>query len=145
MCDDLDESRWFYGETLGLELALDAEVEPDLRELVCELTGVPAGTRIHMLLFKDADEPSGKYLLLHYFSASTGRLRHRMRPGLLGLSLYSHRIDNLDGLSERFTAGGAELAMAARRVPDGAPAGTRRLLARGPNDELFEFIETGPA
>lgn len=145
MCDDLDESRWFYGETLGLELALDAEVEPDLRELVCELTGVPAGTRIHMLLFKDANEPSGKYLLPHYFSASTGRLRHRMRPGLLGFSLYSHRIDNLDGLSERFTAGGAELAMAARRVPDGAPAGTRRLLARGPNDELFEFIETGPA
>lgn len=145
VCADLDQSRRFYRETLGLELALDAEVGADLREVVCELTGIPAGTRIHMLLFKDADEPSGKYLLLHYFSASTGRLHHRMRPGLLGLSLYSHRVDDLDGLSARLAAGAAELVMDTGQAPARVQAEPRRLLARGPNDELFEFVEEASA
>ena len=141
VCADLDESRRFYGETLGLSLALDAEVDPALQEVVCELTGVPPGTRTHMLLFMDPAEPSGKYLLLHYFSASKGRLRDRMRPGRLGTSLYTHAVDDLDGVHRSLVAGGAEILADPRAVDIGSPGHARLLLARGPNEELFELIE----
>ena len=141
VCADLDESRRFYGETLGLSLALDAEVAPELQEVVCELTGVPPGTRTHMLLYMDQAEPSGKYLLLHYFSASQGRLRGRMRPGRLGTSLYSHFVDDFDGVHRRLVQSGAEILTAPRSVDTGNGVRARLLLACGPNEELFELVE----
>ncbi len=141
VCADLDESRRFYGNTLGLSLALDAEVDPSLQELVCELTGVPPGTRTHMLLFKDAAEPSGKYLLLHYFSASRARVRSRMRPGRLGTSLYTHLVDDLDAIHGRLAAGGAQIVTEPRPMAAGGHGQARLLLAVGPNEEMFELVE----
>ena len=143
VCADLDESRRFYGETLGLSLALDAAVAPELQEVVCELTGVPPGTRTHMLLYMDKAEPSGKYLLLHYFSASKGRLRGRMRPGRLGTSLYSHLVDDFDAVHRRLVQSGAEILTAPRAVDIGNGGRARLLLACGPNEELFELLERG--
>jgi len=141
VCGDLDASRRFYEGLLGLQPGTDAEVSAELRDIVCDLTGVPHGNRIHMLIYQQPDEPSGKYLLVHFFEASKRRLEGRMRPGHLGISLYTHDVEDLTGLERRLREAGVEIVSGPTTVAAG-PAGTyRALLARGPNEELFELRE----
>jgi catechol 2,3-dioxygenase-like lactoylglutathione lyase family enzyme len=132
-CADLDATRALYGGAFGLEAALDVEVPAGQRDLVCVLTGAPPGTRIHFLVYKEPGEPSGKYLFVHFYGASEKPLAGGMRPGHLGISLYTHEVDDLEryrgspGL--RVERGPAEVE------------GRRLALARGPNEELFELVE----
>lgn len=138
---DLDASRRFYGECLGLVLDLDGEVPPDFRDSVCRLTGVPADTRIHLLVYRDNEQPSGKILLAHFFEATTAPLAHPMAPGQLGVNLFSLRCDDLDTLEPRLREMQFEIATRPTHVAlgDGAPA--RIMLVRGPSNELLELIE----
>lgn len=133
---DVDASRDFYGRVLGLELVQDERTEPEFLERANELTGTPAGTPIHWLLYRGAGEPSGKILVVHFVGAPTVRLHGRMRPGRLGFSLLVHACDDLDALAARLEAAGA-LVKPPREV-----AGRRRLLASGPNEEFFEIFAT---
>lgn len=138
---DLEASRRFYGECLGLVADLDSEVPADFLDGVCRLTGVPAGTRIHLLVYRDSEQPSGKILLVHFFAATTAPLAHAMAPGQLGINLFSLGCDDLDTLETRLREMQFEIATRPTHVAlgDGAPA--RIMLARGPNEELLELIE----
>ena len=138
---DLEASRRFYGEVLGLTTDLDVEVPDSFRDPVCRLTGVAPGTRIHLAVFRDGEEPSGKLLLAHFFSSTTGPLAHAMAPGQLGINLFTLRCDDLDELESKLRAQDFEIVARPTHVGlgDGAPA--RLMLVRGPNLELLEVVE----
>ena len=135
---DIAASRRFYGDVLGLVPSTDAEVDDEHRALADELTGVPHGTRIHFLVFQDGNEPSGKYLLVHFFDRTGRRLADRMRPGHLGVCLFTHDVDDLDALlATAPDAGGTVVGEPAEMVLAGQR--WRTALVRGPNEELFEL------
>ncbi|MCB1626009.1 MAG: VOC family protein [Pseudomonadales bacterium] len=139
ICGDLDASRQFYEEQLGLVAVTDAETPDEYRTLVDELVDVPAGTRVHFLLYAERGEASGKILLIHFFDAQAKRLVGRMQPGHLGFSLFSHDVDDLRGLHARLENSGTatvELPPTRATTPNGARL---VMLVRGPNEELFEF------
>jgi catechol 2,3-dioxygenase-like lactoylglutathione lyase family enzyme len=133
---DLAATRRFYGDLLGLTATVDAEVAPEYRDLACTLVGIPAGSRLHYLMYQDPNEPSGKILLVHFFALSTSRIAGRMHPSNLGVALYTHDCRSLDQLAAQLRGGGALIEAGPTRVD-----GERLMLARGPNGELFEFSE----
>lgn len=139
VCGDLDASRDFYGDVLGLAKFTDDEVEDEYRELADTLTGVPSGTRVRLTLYGEDGEPSGKLLLVHFYEASVRRLEGRMRPYHLGVAMFTHRTRDFDRVYRRLEAAGAPILAAPTRVPDYEG---RVMLATGPNDELFEVVET---
>ena len=137
---DVAQTRRFYGEVLGLEALVDTETTPAFLERVNELTGTPPGTSIHWLLYAERGEPSGKILVVLFGGAPGKRLAGRMRPGHLGFSLMTHFCADLDALAARLDAAGVAVVTPPVRIEwHGAPR--RILLARGPNEELFEFVE----
>ena len=133
--EDVEASAAVYEAAFGLHREIDATVPDEVRDAVCELVGVPAGTGVRFLVFREPGEPSGKVLLVHFTGAGGRRLTGRMRPGALGVVLLTHEVDGLDALTE--TPG--------LRVESGPLVvdGRRTLLARGPNEELFELVERG--
>lgn len=139
---DLEATRRFYVDGLGLAAdGVDDELHGEDRARVCRLMGVPEDTRVSLVLFRDPAQPSGKVLAVHFHERTTPSLHHPMRPGNLGISLFSTRCPNLELLRERVQAGGVaeHLPILNVALGDGMPA--RVMLARGPNGELFEFIE----
>jgi catechol 2,3-dioxygenase-like lactoylglutathione lyase family enzyme len=140
ICGDLGASRRFYGECLGLAAVNDAETPDEYRALVDDLVDAPPGTRVHFLLYAAPGEASGKILLIHFFERTGRRLAGRMRPGHLGFSMFSHETGDLDALHRSLRAAGVEVLRAPCPVP--TPEGERRaMLVRGPNEEMFEFVE----
>jgi len=133
---DLLATRRFYGEGLGLAIGTDAETPAEFRDKVNELVGIPAGSRVHFLLYQQVDEPSGKILLVHFGDLSKRRLEGRMHPRHLGVALFHHEANDLDGLHTQLRAIGANILAAPQRVD-----AERVMLVRGPNEELFEFTE----
>lgn len=133
---DLEATRAFYAGALGLVAVTDAETAAEFREQVNNLVGIPAGSRVRFLLYQDPSEPSGKFLLVHFGGASQRRLTARMHPARLGVGLYTHGCANLDALAQRVLAAGARI----ERGPVDMD-GSRAMLVRGPNEELFEFVE----
>ncbi len=133
---DLAATRRFYGEGLGLAIGTDAETPAEFRDKVNELVGIPAGSRVHFLLYQQADEPSGKILLVHFGALSQRRLEGRMHPRHLGVALFHHETADLDGLQAQLRRIGANILAAPQQVD-----AQRVMLVRGPNEELFEFTE----
>ena len=138
VCGDLDASRYFYGEVLGLTKFTDDEVEDEYRELADTLTGVPSGTRVRLILYGAEGEPSGKLLLVHFYEASVRRLDGRMRPYHLGVAMFTHTTGDIDGLCRRVVASGNSVLAGPAEVPE---YGGRAMVVTGPNDELFEIVE----
>lgn len=139
---DLAATRRFYVDGLGLAAdGVDDEMQGEDRARVCRLFGVPEDTRTSLVLFRDPAQPSGKVLAVHFHDRTTARLAHPMRPGNVGVSLFSSRCPNLEALRDRLQAGGVteHLPISHVALGDGNPA--RVMFARGPNGELFEFIE----
>jgi catechol 2,3-dioxygenase-like lactoylglutathione lyase family enzyme len=131
---DLEATRRFYGEALGLHAAQDDETPAEFREQVNRLVGIPSDSRVRFLLYQDPAEPSGKILLVHFGGASQRRLTDRMHPARLGVALYTHGAADLAALERRVREAGAAIVQTARDA-----GGRRILLVRGPNEELFEF------
>lgn len=139
---DLAATRRFYGEGLGLAAdGVDDELQGEDRARVCRLFGVAEDTRVSLVLFRDAAQPSGKVLAVHFHERTTAALATPMRPGNAGISLFSTRCANLELLRDRLQACGVNEHLPILHVAlgDGMPA--RVMLARGPSGELFEFIE----
>lgn len=138
---DLAATRRFYGEGLGLIAVNDAETPDEYRDLVDDLVDAPRGTRVHFLLYAQPGEASGKTLLVYFHGRSDRRLTGRMRPGHLGLSLFCHETNDLDGLARRLPTLGGTIITPPAAVATGT--GPRRLmLVQGPNEELLELAET---
>ncbi len=139
---DLAATRRFYVEGLGLSADdIDDELLGEERLRACRLFGVPEDSRVSMVLFRDPAQPSGKVLAIHFHERTGGELAAPMRPGNIGVSLFSTRCADLEGLRERLQSAGlaAHLPILHVALGDGMPA--RVMLTRGPNGELFEFIE----
>lgn len=133
-------TRRFYGGVLGLRALIDVETAPEFLDLANELTGTPRGTPIHWVLYAEPGEPSGKILVLHFGGAPGKRLAGRMRPGHLGFSSMTHFSPDLDALERALRAAGAPVMTPPVVVP-WADHPRRIMLAHGPNEELFEFVE----
>jgi catechol 2,3-dioxygenase-like lactoylglutathione lyase family enzyme len=134
VADSLEACREFYGQCLGLTAVVDDDTPPRYVDLVCRLTGAPAGTRVHWLLYQNPAEPSGKLLLVHFGGSGGKRLTQRMHPKRLGVGLFTHRTRDLEQLYANLVSIGARI-----ELPPTELAHERVLLVRGPNEELFEF------
>jgi catechol 2,3-dioxygenase-like lactoylglutathione lyase family enzyme len=138
----LDTTRRFYVDGLGLRADdIDDELAGEERRRVCRLFGVPEATRVSLVLFRDPAQPSGKIQGVYFHEHTTRELANPMRPGNIGINLFSTRCANLEELRERLQAAGlaGHLPILHVALGDGMPA--RVMLTRGPNGELFEFIE----
>jgi len=141
---DVERTRAFYEGVLGLTALVNTETSAEFREEANRLTGMPPGTRTHWLLYAEPGEASGKILVVVFTPSAGKRLAGRMRPGRLGFSLLTHRADDLDALAARLRAAGHAIHTPPTTIEwNGAPR--RVLLAHGPNEELFEFVERGGA
>jgi catechol 2,3-dioxygenase-like lactoylglutathione lyase family enzyme len=138
VCGELAATRRFYGEALGLVTGTDEETAESFREKVNELVGIPRGSRVHFLLYQDPAEPSGKILLVYFGGVHGKRLTGRMHPSRLGVGLFTHMTTDLDELERRVRHAGARIESLPALID-----GERSMLVRGPNEELFEFVESG--
>ena len=136
ICGDLDESRRFYGGVLGMNTRSGADVAEDLLDAANELVGAPPGTPMHFLVFNAPPDPSGKYLLVHFYERTGRRLTGRMQPGNLGISLYTHDTDDLEEVLRRADPG--EILAGPAEVPVGSDLYRIAILA-GPGEERFEI------
>jgi len=136
----VEATRKFYIDAMGLEVKSDNETPDEYREKVNELTGTPKGTRVQFSLYGGEGEASGKILLVHFYEATGKRLTDRMKPGTLGFSMLTHEADNLDDLKTRLENAGGTIITPPTEVEhlDGPQ---RIMLVKGPNEEMFEFIE----
>jgi catechol 2,3-dioxygenase-like lactoylglutathione lyase family enzyme len=137
---DVERSRAFYRDALGLTTVTDAVTGPAWRDLVCDLTGVPRGTDIHFLVYAGAAEPSGKILVMHFGGLSKRRLTGRMHPRNRGFVLLTHRTADLDTVVTRLEQAGFGPLAGPASVDYGGRR-RRALIVRGPNEELLEIIE----
>ena len=126
----------FYGDLLGMPMTLDREASPRLARAVSQLTGVPEDTRVYWQMLVEADQPSGKVIVVHYPDVQQSRLTGRMHPQRLGIALYSFVRPDLDAVAEQAN----DLGFAVERPPVDTSWG-RMMLVRGPNDELVEIVE----
>lgn len=136
ICDDPDTSRRFYGGVLGLNVRSAADVADDLLDVANELVGAPQGTPMHFLVFNAPPDPSGKYLLVHFYEGTGRRLAGRMHPRNLGISLYTHDVEDLEAVLSR--ANPDEILAGPSEVPVGCDRYRIAILA-GPNEERFEI------
>lgn len=138
--DDVEASVKFYTAVLGMSAGPVADVSAQLLESTNRLVGVAPGTPMRYGIVNNPPEPSGKYLLVSFGNRTRPRLTARMRPGMLGVCLYSHEVDGLD---RRLAAAGPGSVVGGPSVVATAAGEQRVALVRGPNEELFELSERG--
>jgi catechol 2,3-dioxygenase-like lactoylglutathione lyase family enzyme len=139
---DLAATRRFYVEGLGLAAdGIDDRISGTAARDVRRLFGVVDPGDVSLVMLRDPEQPSGKILAVQFHGAAERPLQSPMRPGNLGIALFSTRCPGLETLRDRLTAAGQTEYLPILHVAlgDGIPA--RVMLARGPNGELFEFIE----
>ena len=138
VCADPDAARRLYCGALGMEPGTDAWVPEENLDLARRLTGVPSATGMHFLVLSAPGEPSGKLLFVHFARAPGKRLTGRMRPGRLGLNLFSYTASGLDATLEKACEAGGILLRGPAQVGD-----KRVALLLGANEELLELTEAG--
>ena len=138
VCADPDAARRLYCGALGMEVRTDAWVPEENLHLARRLTGVATATGMHFLVVAAPGEPSGKLLFVHFAGIPAKRLTGRMRPGKLGVNLFSYTARDLDATLEKACQAGATLLRGPTKV-DGA----RVALLLGANEELLELTEGG--
>ncbi len=136
VCADPDAARRLYCDVLGMEPGTDAWVPEENLDLARRLTGVATATGMHFLVLSAPGEPSGKLLFVHFAGAPGKRLTGRMRPGRLGVNLFSYTASDLDATLAKACKAGATLL----RGP--SDVGEKRVaLLLGANEELLELTE----
>ncbi|MDE0679967.1 MAG: hypothetical protein OXI11_07110 [Gammaproteobacteria bacterium] len=136
VCADPEAARRLYCDALGMEAGTDAWVPEENLDLARRLTGVGAAAGIYFLLVAAPGEPSGKLLFVHFAGVPGKRLTGRMRPGKLGVNLFSYTASDLDATLEKGCKAGATLLRGPADV-----SGKRIALLLGANEELLEFVE----
>jgi len=136
VCADPDAARRLYCDVLGMEPGTDAWVPEENLHLARRLTGVATATGMHFLVLSAPGEPSGKLLFVHFAGVPSKRLTGRMRPGKLGVNLFSYAVGELDATLEKACEAGATLLRGPSQV------GEKRIaLLLGANEELLELTE----
>ena len=136
VCADPDSARRLYCDVLGMEPGTDAWVPEENLDLARRLTGVARANGMHFLVLSAPGEPSGKLLFVHFAGAPGKRLTGRMRPGRLGVNLFSYTASDLDTTLEKACKAGATLLRGPSQV------GEKRIaLLLGANEELLELVQ----
>ena len=138
VCADPEAARSLYCDALGMEAGTDAWVPEENLDLARRLTGVSTATGMYFLLVAAPGEPSGKLLFVHFAGVPGKRLTGRMRPGRLGVNLFSYTASDLDATLEKACEAGGTLLRGPTQVGD-----TRVALLLGANEELLELTEEG--
>lgn len=138
VCADPEAARRLYCDALGMEPGTDAWVPEENLDLARRLTGVATASAMHFLVLAAPGEPSGKLLFVHFAGAPGKRLTGRMRPGKLGVNLFSYTACDLDATLEKAREAGGTLLRGPAQVGD-----TRVALLLGANEELLELTEGG--
>ncbi|MXW72565.1 MAG: VOC family protein [Chromatiales bacterium] len=138
VCADPEAARRLYCDALGMEAGTDAWVPEENLDLARRLTGVGTATGMYFLLVAAPGEPSGKLLFVHFAGVPGKRLTGRMRPGKLGVNLFSYTASELDATLEKACKAGATLLRGPTQVGE-----TRVALLLGANEELLELTEEG--
>ena len=138
VCADPEAARRLYCDALGMEPGTDAWVPEENLDLARRLTGVPTASAMHFLVLAAPGEPSGKLLFVHFAGAPGKRLSGRMRPGKLGVNLFSYTASDLDATLEKACEAGGDLLRGPTQVGE-----TRVALLLGANEELLELTEGG--
>ena len=138
ICADPEAARKLYCDALGLQPGTDAWVPEENLDLARRLTGVHNVSGIHFLLVAAPGEPSGKLLFVHFAGVPSKRLTGRMRPGRLGVNLFSYAAGDLDATLEKACEAGGTLLRGPTQVGE-----TRLALLLGANEELLELTEAG--
>lgn len=138
VCADPEAARRLYCDALGMEPGTDAWVPEENLDLARRLTGVATATAMHFLVLAASGEPSGKLLFVHFAGAPGKRLTGRMRPGKLGVNLFSYTASDLDSTLEKACQAGGTLLRGPTQVGE-----TRVALLLGANEELLELTEGG--
>ena len=136
VCADVEAARRLYCDALGMEAGTDAWVPEENLDLARRLTGVDTATGMHFLVLAAPGEPSGKLLFVHFAGVPAKRLAGRMRPGKLGVNLFSYTASNLDATVQKACEAGATLLRGPNEV-----GGQRIVLLLGANEELLELTE----
>ena len=137
VCSDPNAARRLYCDALGMEAGTDAWVPDKNLGLARRLTGVKTATGMHFLLVAAPGEPSGKLLFVHFKGVPGKRLTGRMRPGKLGVNLFSYTASDLDATLEKACKSGATLLRGPCEVGD-----QRVALLLGANEELLELSQS---
>lgn len=122
---DDEATRRFYGEGLGLPPDFDSAIADDMLKAVRRL----------------ADADSGGDRQISDLLSLCAQLSQPKTPGHVGINLLSLGCDDLDALEARLRELDAEIVTRPTHVALGDGAPTRVLLARGPRQELLEFVE----
>lgn len=138
VCADPEAARRLYCDALGMEPGTDAWVPEENLDLARRLTGVATASAMHFLVLAAPGEPSGKLLFVHFAGAPGKRLTGRMRPGKLGVNLFSYAASDLDATLEKACETGGTLLRGPTQVDE-----TRVALLLGANEELLELTEGG--
>ena len=138
VCANPEAARSLYCDALGMEAGTDAWVPEENLDLARRLTGVSTATGMYFLLVAAPGEPSGKLLFVHFAGVPGKRLTGRMRPGRLGVNLFSYTASDLDATLEKACEAGGTLLRGPTQVGE-----TRVALLLGANEELLELTEGG--
>jgi catechol 2,3-dioxygenase-like lactoylglutathione lyase family enzyme len=135
---DFNAALQFYGDTLGLEPAVDMTFE---MEEMQRLIGLDDPVTLQMVLLESPLEPSGKVGLLRYVGVEGASLADRARPPHRGVLAMTFETDDLGALRHRLERTDAHL-LAEPRPVDVAPYGTvRSMWVQTPDGVCVEFFE----
>jgi catechol 2,3-dioxygenase-like lactoylglutathione lyase family enzyme len=136
---DFARARRFYVEALGYRLVHEADVTVGAGAPCFEGFGFNAGTALRLAHLNAAKATAGGILLVGLVDCELPIRASRL--GALGINLLTCRCDDLDDLIERLSPFEIEPVAAPSHVglPDGRLA--RVMVAHGPSNEAFEFIE----
>lgn len=140
LVEDVAATKAFYEQVLELHEIADVGVDPDYSDVLATLVDVRQPSGLRALVYAAPGDASGKYLLLQFNDPEGGRrLTGRMRPGHLGVALFTHDTDDLDArLVAAETHGIRASSVHVRQEPDGS---FRTAFLIGPNEELIQLRE----
>jgi catechol 2,3-dioxygenase-like lactoylglutathione lyase family enzyme len=135
----------FYTDVLGFVVACDAQAPaPRDIDLVRTVLPIPAGATVQAVAYNAAGRHEGGVVVLHVPELPETQPLHSISLPSGGIRLLTCQCDDLDSLAARLHAFGIEPLSPPQHI--GLPTGTPGLVmvARGPSEELFEFIEIAP-
>lgn len=140
LVEDIGATKAFYEQVLELDEIADVGVDPDYSDSLATLVDVSKPAGLRSLVYAAPGDASGKYLLLQFNDPEGGqRLTGRMRPGHLGVALFTHDTDDLAArLTAAQTLGIQASDVHDRQEPDGR---FRTAFLTGPNEELIQLRE----
>jgi catechol 2,3-dioxygenase-like lactoylglutathione lyase family enzyme len=142
---DPERAARFYTQVLGFLPAHEKHVPSSAeKELAAEAIKGAGGEALQAARYHVPDRPDAGVVVLHVPHPPEAQPLHSIGLSTGGIRLLTLACQDLDALATRLRAFGIEPLTPPQHVglPSGMPG--QVMVASGPSQELFEFIETGP-